>query len=92
MSLRLDMWVSPIKFVRIRKGPVLTQKYVDYNVILIRFNGEIGLHPISISNMTKIPLESSLFWVKTGPFLIRTNLIGDAHISMLYAEIKPDLH
>ena len=63
------MWVSPIKFVRIRKGPVLTQKYVDYNVILIRFNGEIGLHPISISNMTKIPLEFTIFESKQDAFL-----------------------
>ena len=61
----------------------MTQKSVDSNAILNRFNGEIGLHPISISTMTKIPLESSLFWVKTGPFLIHSNLIEDAHISTL---------
>jgi len=43
------------------KGPILAQKRVDSNGILIRFNREIGLRPISISNMTKIPLESTLF-------------------------------
>ena len=61
MSLRLDMCASPIIYVRIINGPVLTQKSADSNGIFIRFNGEIGLHPIFISNMTKIPLESSLF-------------------------------
>ena len=57
----LRMSPFPIKSVALKNGPILAQKRVDSNGILIRFNGEIGLRPISISNMTKIPLESTLF-------------------------------
>ena len=33
-----------------------------------------------LKEIEEIPLESTLFRVKTGPFLIRPNRIGDAHI------------
>ena len=55
------MRASPIKFVRIRKGPVLTQKSEDSNGILVIFEIQIGLSPISPLNLIKIPLESALF-------------------------------
>ena len=77
------MRASPIKFVRIRKGPVLTQKSEDSNGILVIVEIEIGWSLISPLNLFKIALESALFWVKTGPFIIRTYIIGDAHISNL---------
>ena len=55
------MSASTIKSLRMKKGPVLAQKrvdWLDYHGILVRFNGEIGLRPISILNMTKVPFAN----------------------------------
>ena len=52
------------------KGPILM-------VFWSEFNWEIRLRPIFTSDMTKIPLESTLFSIKMGPYCIRTDLIGD---------------
>ena len=50
-ELKLDMSVSHIKFVRMKNGPVLTRKRVYSNGILIRFNEEIGLETLFLSQI-----------------------------------------
>ena len=51
----------PIKSVPLKNGPILAQKMVDSNGILVIFKEEIEHRPIYSLNMTKIPLESTLF-------------------------------
>jgi len=66
------------------KGPVLAQKRADSNDVLVVFKKEIGRSPISPLNLTKTPLESTLFYAKTGPFIPMTNFNhGNVTISKL---------
>ena len=56
----------PIKSVPLKKGPILAQKRVDYNGVLVIFKEEIGRSQISPLNLIKILLESWPFLIQNG--------------------------
>ena len=72
--LRFNMFKRISLILKFKKASFSTQKRVDSSGILIRFNG------VSISNMTKIPLESTLFLSQNGTLVMGTNLKGNVHI------------
>ena len=48
------------------KGPVLAQKRVDSNCVLVIFNREIGRSPIYILNISKHTIRIYPFWSQNG--------------------------